>query len=128
MQLSTRCPTRRCRGQVGYDRRASPRGVAHAGVSIEVAGEDLVLKASAPPDPDLLKLLGSHKTAIISALRGNHGWLAEDWQALFDERAGIMEFDGGLPREEAETLAAEEVAQQRQAVQSTLTAGTPDDD
>jgi hypothetical protein len=32
----------------------------------------------------------------------------EDWQAYFDERAGIREFDGGLPRAEAERLAAEE--------------------
>ena len=27
---------------------------------------------------------------------------AEDWQVFFDERAGIIEFDGGLPRAEAE--------------------------
>jgi hypothetical protein len=32
-----------------------------------------------------------------------------DWQAHFDERAGIREFDGGLPRHEAERLAREEV-------------------
>jgi hypothetical protein len=31
----------------------------------------------------------------------NH-WSAEDWQVFFDERAGIIEFDGGLPRAEAE--------------------------
>ena len=101
---------------------------AHAGVSIEVAGEDLVLKALAPPDPDLLKLLSAHKTAIVSALRGNHGWLAENWQALLDERAGMMEFDGGLSRAEAEAFAAEEVAQQRQAVGSNLTTWTPEND
>jgi hypothetical protein len=29
----------------------------------------------------------------------------EDWRALFDERAGIAEFDGGLPREQAEARA-----------------------
>jgi len=28
-----------------------------------------------------------------------------DAQAAFDERAGILEYDGGLPREEAERLA-----------------------
>ena len=33
---------------------------------------------------------------------GQDGWSAEDWQAFFDERAGIAEFDGGLPRAEAE--------------------------
>ena len=30
------------------------------------------------------------------------GWSAEDWQAFFDERAGIAEFDGGLSRLDAE--------------------------
>lgn len=32
-------------------------------------------------------------------------WSVEDWQAYFDERAGIAEFDGGLPRAEAEARA-----------------------
>jgi len=33
------------------------------------------------------------------------GWSAQDWQAFFDERAGIAEFDGGLSRPEAEASA-----------------------
>ena len=33
------------------------------------------------------------------------GWSDEDWRAFFDERAGIAEFDGGLPREQAEARA-----------------------
>ena len=93
---------------------------AHAGVSIEVAGEDLVLKAPRPPDEGLLELLRSHKPAIISLLHGADAWAEEDWQALYEERAGIMEFDGGLPRAEAEAFAAEEVAQQRRAVGSNI--------
>ena len=32
-------------------------------------------------------------------------WTDEDWQALFDERAAIAEFDGGLLRLDAEALA-----------------------
>jgi hypothetical protein len=32
-------------------------------------------------------------------------WSGEDWRAFFDERAGIAEFDGGLPRLEAEARA-----------------------
>jgi hypothetical protein len=35
------------------------------------------------------------------------GWDAEDWQTYFDERAAIAEFDGGLPRPEAEARAYE---------------------
>ena len=34
-------------------------------------------------------------------------WDAEDWQAHFDERAGIAEYDGGLPRADAERQAYE---------------------
>jgi hypothetical protein len=29
-------------------------------------------------------------------------WNQADWQALYDERAGIIEFDGGMGRELAE--------------------------
>ena len=29
---------------------------------------------------------------------GRDSWSGEDWRAFFDERAGIAEFDGGLPR------------------------------
>lgn len=31
----------------------------------------------------------------------------DEWQAAFIERAGIMEFDGGLPRADAERRAEE---------------------
>jgi hypothetical protein len=33
---------------------------------------------------------------------GRDSWSGEDWRPFFDERAGIAEFDGGLPRLEAE--------------------------
>ncbi len=36
---------------------------------------------------------------------GIAGWDAEDWQAHFDERAGIAEHDGGLSRADAEQQA-----------------------
>jgi hypothetical protein len=41
--------------------------------------------------------------ALLSTERD--GWSGEDWHAFFDERAGIAEFDGGLPREQAEARA-----------------------
>lgn len=37
------------------------------------------------------------------------GCSAEDWQACLDERAGIAEFDGGLPHAQAEAMAMTEV-------------------
>ena len=47
-----------------------------------------------------------HKAEIVALLRpGRDGWSAEDWQVYFDERAGIFEFDVGLPRVEAEARA-----------------------
>jgi hypothetical protein len=33
------------------------------------------------------------------------GWSAEEWLVFFDERAGVAEFDGGLPRPQAEVHA-----------------------
>ena len=35
----------------------------------------------------------------------DHNGGDEDWQVFFDERAGIAEFDGGLPRAETEARA-----------------------
>jgi hypothetical protein len=42
--------------------------------------------------------------ADITALRRSQGdeWSTKDWRAFFDERVGIAEFDGGLPRPQAE--------------------------
>jgi len=42
------------------------------------------------------------------------GWDAEDWQFAFEERAAILEYDEGLSRAEAEALAAQQIAEQRQ--------------
>jgi hypothetical protein len=39
----------------------------------------------------------------------NNGWDENDWRAAFDERAGILEFDAGLPRVEAERMALQEI-------------------
>lgn len=38
--------------------------------------------------------------------------LPGDWYVAWDERAAIMEFDGGLPREEAESLALADILRQ----------------
>jgi len=77
-----------------------------AGIELGIDGDDLVLEASAPPTAAILDLLSSHKASIVALLRPRRdGWSADDWQAYFDERAGIVEFDGGLPRSEAEARA-----------------------
>jgi hypothetical protein len=71
-------------------------------------GYDLVLEAAGPPPSALIDALSRHKTAILALLRlAKDNWSAEDWQAFFEERAGIAEFDGGLPRSDAEARAFE---------------------
>ena len=71
-----------------------------------IDGDDLVLEASAPPPAAVIALLSRHKAEIVVLLRpAEDGWSAEDWQVFFEERAGIVEFDGGLPRAEAEAQA-----------------------
>ena len=87
-----------------------------AGITMKVDGERLVLAAPERPDDRLLEDLRREKPAIVAYLRDVAAWTEEDWQALFDERAAIMEFDGGLPREEAETAAASEVSLLRSLV------------
>jgi hypothetical protein len=77
-----------------------------AGIDIGTDGSNLVLEAPAPPPADLLERLRQHKTAIVELLQPRaDGWSPEDWQAYFDERAAIAEFDGGLPRLQAEAQA-----------------------
>jgi hypothetical protein len=76
------------------------------GVEIELDGADLLLKAGSPPPAAVLDALSRHKAEVIALLSpGRDGWSGEDWQMFFDERAGIVEFDGGLPRGHAEAQA-----------------------
>ena len=82
------------------------RAALSAGVHVEIDGEDLSLSAAAAPPAAVLDLLARHKAGVIALLRmGVDGWSGEDWLAFFEERAGIAEFDGGLPRAEAEARA-----------------------
>jgi hypothetical protein len=77
-----------------------------AGIQLGVDGEDLVLTASVPPPTAVIDLLSSHKASIVALLRrAEDGGSAEDRQVFFDERASIIEFDGGAPRAWAEALA-----------------------
>jgi hypothetical protein len=77
-----------------------------AGVELALDGDDLALKAASAPSAAVLDALSRHKAEIMVLLRpAEDGWSAEDWQVFFEERAGIVEFDGGLPRAEAEAQA-----------------------
>jgi hypothetical protein len=77
-----------------------------AGVRIGIDGYTLTLDADAAPPAVVLDLLSRHKAGVVALLRtGSDGWSGEDWRALFDERAAIAEFDGGLTRASAEARA-----------------------
>jgi hypothetical protein len=78
------------------------------GVEVAVDGNDLLLKAASEPPGVVLEGLLRHKAEIVATLRrGRDGWSGDDWRLFFEERAAIAEFDGGLPRSEAEAQAFE---------------------
>jgi hypothetical protein len=82
------------------------RAARAAGIQLEMDGEDLLLEAAVAPPLAVLDALSRNKAGVMELLRAsNDGWSAEDWRALFDERAGILEFDDGLSRTEAEAQA-----------------------
>jgi hypothetical protein len=77
-----------------------------AGVRIGIDGDALTLDADAAPPAAVLDLLSRYKAGVVALLRtGRDGWSGEDWRALFDDWAAIAEFDGGLPRDQAEARA-----------------------
>jgi hypothetical protein len=76
---------------------------------LQVKDERLALSSDVRPDDNLLHELRSAKPAIVAYLGGLACWGEEDWNAFYEARAGIMEFDGGLPRAEAEATATGEV-------------------
>jgi hypothetical protein len=76
-----------------------------AGVDVRLDGKDLVVSAASEPPTDVLDTLRRHKLAIVALLQPTRPWDSEDWQAHYDERAAIAEFDGGLSRQEAEAVA-----------------------
>jgi hypothetical protein len=76
------------------------------GIKPGIDGDDLLLEASAPPSAAILDLLSRYKADIVTLLRpADDGWSAGDTQVFFDERVGIAESDGGLPRAQAEARA-----------------------
>lgn len=77
-----------------------------AGIQVTIDGDSLVLAAPVEPPAEVIELLADNKAAIVNLLRTANDRLSlGDWQEFFDERAGIAEFEGGLPREQAEVHA-----------------------
>ena len=79
-----------------------------AGVELALDGDNLALRAAVEPTTAVLDELSRHKPRIVALLRrGRDGLSGEDWWAFFEERAAVVEFDGGLLRAEAEARAFE---------------------
>ena len=68
-----------------------------AGLVLRAEESHLHWRANAPPAPELMTRLRRYKEDLIELL------------AEVDERAGILEFDGGVLREQAEAQAVAEV-------------------
>lgn len=67
-----------------------------------------------PPDDGqggFVSFVGSPSERIeeFFAVSPPAAWDAEDWQMAFEERAAILEYDGGFTRSEAERLARIEI-------------------
>ena len=74
-------------------------------------GERLRIRGPRRAEPIVQRLI-AHKADVLAALTAppaDHGIRVEDldmdWRVEWEERAAIMEYDGGLPRERAEALA-----------------------
>ncbi len=95
--------------------RALLLDLTRQGVVLEVRGGRLVVEGPSQPLTDTcverLRALKGELIRILD-LSGTARWDADDYQAFFDERAGVLEFEAGLACVEAERRAFSEIAQQ----------------
>lgn len=81
-----------------------------AGVRLYVVdGGRLRWTCTGPPPPDLLARIAAAKADVLALLAAEEGE-AVRWRAAFEERAAIMELDGGLSRAAAEAAAMLDLA------------------
>ncbi len=82
--------------------------VRAAGGRVVMIEDRLKVRAPLPLPDKLVAELRLHKAEVMAFLQDRKAaWTPEDWRAFFDERAGIAEHDGGLPRADAEQRAYE---------------------
>ena len=76
-----------------------------AGLVVLVDGERLRIRGPRRAESIAQRLI-DHKALVIEALAND---LPAEWHFHWDERAAIMEYDGKIPREQAEALALAEI-------------------
>ncbi len=82
--------------------------VRAAGGRVIIIEDRLKVRAPLPLPDKLVAELRLHKAEVLAFLQDRKPvWTPEDRQAHFDERAGIVEHDGGLSRADAEQRAFE---------------------
>jgi hypothetical protein len=87
-----------------------------AGLTVIVRNDKLVVRGPRQFSA-LAEQLLSHKTEVLNALALESfrpADLPAQWHFLWDERAAIMEYDGGMHRERAEFLALKDILGQMQ--------------
>lgn len=87
--------------------RNAASAASAAGVSSEIG--DLIRAETAANAATAARVRANSDFLAEADARPDDAWTDEDWQAAYDERAGILEYDAGLPRAEAERLAREQV-------------------
>src|SRR5437879_5379609 len=83
-----------------------------AGLSVEADGDRLRIRGPRSAEPVALRLIAG-KAAVLRALTADRlpalditsDDLPPDWRYVWEERAVIMEYDGGLPKEHAKAAA-----------------------
>jgi hypothetical protein len=92
-----------------------------AGLVVSVEGDTLKIRGPRRADPVAQKLI-AHKPVVVNALQAETlpdlplaitpQDLPPEWHFLWDERAAIMEYDGGLNKEHAEAEALKDILRQ----------------
>ncbi len=83
------------------------------GLTLTLDGDRLLVAPRNAITPPLADLIREHKPALIAALQARQaqpGPDLEDMREFYEERAAIIEYDGGLSRPEAEAEAVRLVA------------------
>lgn len=110
-----------CR-QKHYRRKSAIRNecLNHAGISVTQDQEPSVCKGVSVTHHDNPSVYACVSVTLKDSVDGNRGFqesdLTEDEREIYEERAAIMEFDGGLRRMDAEAGALAEIQRKRAAL------------